>query len=52
MEYQNIETIPSAMCEELKAASTADQAERVFSAWEDKGGYVEPRSRGSVWLAA
>lgn len=50
--YQSIETIPAKMREELKAATHAHEAEAIFNAWENKGGYVERRSRGSVWFDA
>ena len=52
IKYQSLNTLPEAMQVELRNAVTADVAQKVFNDWANKGGYVEPRSRGAVWMAA
>ncbi len=48
--YQSASDLPSEMVQELKSANFADEAEIVFAKWENLGGYVEPRSRSTVWM--
>jgi hypothetical protein len=51
IQYQDINTIPPAMRKELADCAHAGEAKSVFEKWDDRI-YVEPRSRGAVWLAA
>jgi len=52
IEFQSVDTVPVEMRAELRDAKTADVAQAIFQKWEDKGGYVEYRSRGTVWIQA
>ena len=47
--YQDINTLPAAMRKELSDCAHAGEAKAVFEKWDDRV-YVEPRSRGAVWL--
>lgn len=49
VQYQSIESIPSEMRQELAQAKTADIAESIYRAWEDRC-FVEPRSRAAIWM--